>query len=1341
MGNSASAPEDIGSPSGDGSSREASSSSQLPSEGGSFKIAAISGEEAAGDSSNGSPPKSGSSGDGSSRELPPDDSSLKRSAIGGESAGNSSNGSLPKRNGGDVLSSSDCSFAPQDSSRKRVAINEETAGGSSNGSPPKRPRGSSSSSIHGGSSHSGSKNSSTSRGRQKSTSMPERGKRRSSSNSPAGGSRNSASSLSSSKKKGAPASKRPAAKERAQQGDSVPESGKRMSSSIAPAGGSRTSASSSSKKKGAPKSKKPGAKKRAQHSGFDIIANKIRNGIYRLAGLPDIEKKKPEQIVRACQSAATKTINSNFQESTGKARKRAPTPTVSSSASSRATRSTTSIAPMSTVTETPFADPGPGGDSTFDHIQFSLADRGTDIVEPHKELIPSTQTLTYERLLPENIVTLDVGDELILHVPQSPLPRMEKREKADHKLIMSKLDKVMLSLFGQSLVAFEREQQLKIEKNARTVSFLNEPCLEFSCRIGSYAERFTLSTSNPDESAIDGLWSGGSGFYVEMCGYSPSQSVLIMHRMMPFIKIFKLRRSGAILNEVALKFPEGANPDNMAIPLARKFALVAGDSMKTMEVLMRYYRELNAKAKRALSNQAAKAVKASPDEKGPDELMAELISAELEETKLREFASRVEKLYNDATRKLYSNFSSFKSYLVPRSEIAELYKEMKTQFPTAHALLGILVSSQACPVEVAPLFEQKKKERKRSGDTGIEALLMDSDADSDYEQGMDVSDDEDFELHELESEDISALQDESELADIDQLSAKEHAVLHLFLSALKQKNQKHMVLWSALGPMANWACGHKQNRKKPRTSSACDPRTAWSNLDKIALQCKPMRDNVIRSQKTVTCTFDNCQEIVPKKDQTEGQSAVTLRGTSMFLKRDKTFEVPVGTEMVSPLGIRFKVVTCKRQDPFTVVIKGALLSPIGDDASEGMKDQAIQIDKYKILWPQVGWDIVLMPGTVEHIAPTYDSDQFIPPPVHFRIPKGKSVEDMVLQGCEFAGEGEGNNFTVREYTDGVKLAQRIISLNQFKNHLGGLHTRKLEEKAVWDEMQEEVPADQRKPYVSDYAGIIRDDSKEALFVDTIGGCSKVIGHVYRYQSDCVNQINPMAHKKDQFIAPEVIPREEGSNTGMLLTSLTLHEQCQLLKKAERGEFTLQDCAKLRHVIMNGDALSVRNYRGLVMKITQKLTRFGNEGLVDTLLAALDSVTILIGHFHEDMHRLDCDYRIFYPGCWQAMQFELGVKRVNGDPVKGNFQDHENFALKLFKAFRRYRLRCFLSSQPESELVRKEGETPEQTVSRIEKRLRQYCEEWETGPSPEVEKATLSVQTAPSDAAPFENTYR
>jgi hypothetical protein len=44
---------------------------------------------------------------------------------------------------------------------------------------------------------------------------------------------------------------------------------------------------------------------------------------------------------------------------------------------------------------------------------------------------------------------------------------------------------------------------------------------------------------------------------------------------------------------------------------------------------------------------------------------------------------------------------------------------------------------------------------------------------------------------------------------------------------------------------------------------------------------------------------------------------------------------------------------------------------------------------------------------------------------------------------------------------------------------------------------------------------------------------------------------------------------------------------------------------------------------------------------------------------------------------QACQLANGVKRVKGDPLKGDYQAHEWFAIKLFKLCKRYMLRMFL----------------------------------------------------------------
>ena len=47
---------------------------------------------------------------------------------------------------------------------------------------------------------------------------------------------------------------------------------------------------------------------------------------------------------------------------------------------------------------------------------------------------------------------------------------------------------------------------------------------------------------------------------------------------------------------------------------------------------------------------------------------------------------------------------------------------------------------------------------------------------------------------------------------------------------------------------------------------------------------------------------------------------------------------------------------------------------------------------------------------------------------------------------------------------------------------------------------------------------------------------------------------------------------------------------------------------------------------------------------------------------------------------QPLQVPNGIKRIMGDPLKGKFQDHERFAVKLFKACQRFMLRRFVQSE-------------------------------------------------------------
>jgi hypothetical protein len=68
--------------------------------------------------------------------------------------------------------------------------------------------------------------------------------------------------------------------------------------------------------------------------------------------------------------------------------------------------------------------------------------------------------------------------------------------------------------------------------------------------------------------------------------------------------------------------------------------------------------------------------------------------------------------------------------------------------------------------------------------------------------------------------------------------------------------------------------------------------------------------------------------------------------------------------------------------------------------------------------------------------------------------------------------------------------------------------------------------------------------------------------------------------------------------------------------------------------------------------------------VETLLSAQEHIVIQKGQFHQQIHQLGAIYAQFY-GCFmQLFQVANGVKQVNGNPVKGGFQCHEQFAKKI-----------------------------------------------------------------------------
>ena len=243
--------------------------------------------------------------------------------------------------------------------------------------------------------------------------------------------------------------------------------------------------------------------------------------------------------------------------------------------------------------------------------------------------------------------------------------------------------------------------------------------------------------------------------------------------MLPFIKIYKLRDTLNTINEIDIPFPKGKSTVNMGAPLAQNLALSAGDSMKSLEVMLNYYKSLAKKLNYQLSAAAKVGSAAKPTgnvHKSTDELIYESLVAELDDDKLRAFANQVEDLYMKATKRLYSGFYKLVAYLISREDIAHLYEEMRASFPSVHMVFPLIVSSVNSSVELADCYQ--KFEQKSNDIFGDATILQSDESDSDFEVSDVDKEDFDFPFHELEVEEASG---GGEILEIDLIEKKQRA--------------------------------------------------------------------------------------------------------------------------------------------------------------------------------------------------------------------------------------------------------------------------------------------------------------------------------------------------------------------------------------------------------------------------------------------------------------------------------------------------------------------------------------------------------------------------------------
>jgi hypothetical protein len=538
--------------------------------------------------------------------------------------------------------------------------------------------------------------------------------------------------------------------------------------------------------------------------------------------------------------------------------------------------------------------------------------------------------------------------------------------------------------------------------------------------------------------------------------------------------------------------------------------------------------------------------------------------------------------------------------------------------------------------------------------------------------------------------------------------------------------------WAIIPPLAAHSRGHLHSPPNhPLHGAGCADVTLWLMLDKLYDSTRDARLDLMTNQYTVSLAFDNWQQMSAKTWQSNGSSAVFLKGVAAFFKKDKAVLLPIGSIIRSPSHVCFRITASRFLDPYLILIKGTVMDDhiiqdnpvLPSDVTLTRQSDIDRVTRGMLCWPCIGWDVLFLCGFLPTPELQY-IDTVIPPPMHACVASDMTTDTILFSKREFKLSGEANTryMSSNEYDTLIVEAEDISILNTHCRYLKSELARQIRsghQAGGQDDDVIEETVDDGNVVVElgggneVVAGVPHDCAEEQMFVDYFSQGSTEVYWASRFRGDMTNHLYPHSSKEDIYMHPPLIGRNETTSEGMMLANAALLEMLGLLIPVSNGRYTVGTNALHRRVFMYGDALSVSLHSTLHDKILRGITRLGNESYVETLLSVHERIFMQKGHFHQQIHLLGTIYQQFYGGLMQPFVAENRVKRVNGDPIKGGFQSHEQFAKKMYRSCNRFMLRRLITSGFLDGISRVEFESNAHRLRWMLDRYRAFRIMWET----------------------------
>eukprot|EP00956_Cyclotella_meneghiniana_P023789 scaffold46927_cov56-Cyclotella_meneghiniana.AAC.3 len=481
------------------------------------------------------------------------------------------------------------------------------------------------------------------------------------------------------------------------------------------------------------------------------------------------------------------------------------------------------------------------------------------------------------------------------------------------------------------------------------------------------------------------------------------------------------------------------------------------------------------------------------------------------------------------------------------------------------------------------------------------------------------------------------------------LSSKKRSLTNYFFALIRVRDPHNLIYWAMIGTMAMFNNGASiQYFKNPLIGSfSAGKKSTFNHLKRLHAETSHIRRYLIESQAVCGSSLDNynCDH---RMDAFQHGSAYH-KGIVFNIIRGRAFPVPTGTTVIDRYtGVEWTVVSSRMIDTWTCECSLMIFHP-----------PLMHPFRRRINLPSVHWKFGTVPcDPMPSVEITY-IDQHIPESMRQKVPQGSTIKGLVL-GCREWMEDHETTRPMRPYTprehvsamESVHLLEQVFFYNR------------------WSAGDEFVRTDKHPHVIAAFVKI------NAL----LAANPQLETNVRNYQVDSLKYWNVTHNHVDKMMLLPICPRDEMKNDEAMLAMIDIMEELAIINKNEKGEYELSSTASSRIIFQYGDVLTIRKWYSLRFFILRKMTHIGREEYVSMILTAYDRFIKIHDYLHENIHRVQVIYKLYYGGFIQAFQALLKAKRIKMDPTKGAWKEHKALLRKIYHAVERVRIEAFFESE-------------------------------------------------------------